>query len=322
VAFRPDHAGIVNALTYDMALTPALATRVEKRRPLSGDRIVPERMFAVAQAITIDAPIERGWPCLIRTIKLLFLAGILVSGSWSEANAQTSASDRWYVNVSSGGSPQDQTFSESATFDIYGQQGALDSAYSIGGGKLFDVSAGMRVWKSLGVGIGYSANKNKHDATVSVRVPHPLVFGQSREASVTASDLEHTEKIVHLQFVWMLPLTSKLQLMFMGGPSLFTVRQNLATVRAPQDVRDEAPFTSVTITNVTVTDVKDSPVGVNVGVDGTYEITRIAGLGIGVGGFVRYVGASVDFPTLTGATREKVLAGGHQWGIGLRVRFW
>jgi hypothetical protein len=36
---------------------------------------------------------------------------------------------------------------------------------------------------------------------------------------------------------------------------------------------------------------------------------------------VRYVGASLDFPTLTGTTREKVLAGGHQWGTGLRVRF-
>jgi hypothetical protein len=259
----------------------------------------------------------------MRPITLLFLAGILMSGSASEANAQTSSAtaDRWYFSVSIGGSPQDQTFSESATFDAYGQKGALASAYSIGGGQLFDVSAGTRVWKSLGVGVGYSANKNKNDATISVRVPHPLVFGQSREASATAPDLEHTERVVHVHFVWMLPLTSKFQLMFMGGPSFFTVRQNLATVRAPQDVRDEAPFTSVTITNVTVTDVKDSPVGVNVGVDGTYEIARIAGLGIGVGGFVRYVGASVDFPMLTGTTRKKVLAGGHQWGIGLRVRF-
>jgi hypothetical protein len=42
-----------------MALTPFLATRVEKRRPLP-DRIVHERMFAVTHAITIDAPIERG----------------------------------------------------------------------------------------------------------------------------------------------------------------------------------------------------------------------------------------------------------------------
>ena len=257
----------------------------------------------------------------MRTIKLLFLGGVLLVGFTSAADAQ-SWTDRGYFNVSMGGQSQDQTFSESATFDIYGEKGALASAHSIGGGQLFDASAGMRVWKGLGVGIGYSANKNKNDATVSVRVPHPIIFGQSREATATAPDLEHSENAVHLQFVWVVPLGGKFRLMFMGGPTFFTVRQQIATVRAPQDVRDQAPFTSVTITSVTVTDVKDSPVGVNVGVDGTYAITRIAGVGIGVGGFVRYAGASLDFPTLTGTTREGDLkAGGPQGGIGLRVRF-
>ena len=95
----------------------------------------------------------------------------------------------------------------------------------------------------------------------------------------------------------------------------------MATVQAPQDIRDEAPFTGVTITNVRVTDVTDSPVGVNVGVDGSYELARIGELRVGVGGFLRYVGAALDSPTLTGTTRETILAGGHQWGVGLRLRF-
>ncbi len=258
---------------------------------------------------------------LMRTIKLLFLGGILIGVLASNADAQ-GWQDRGYFNVSIGGQTQDQSFSESATFDIYGEKGALASGHSIGGGQLFDLSVGARVWKNFGVGLGYSTNRNKNDATVSVRVPHPIVFGQSREASATAPGLEHTENAVHLQFAWMLPLTSKFQLMFMAGPSFFTVRQNIATVQAPQDIRDQAPFTSVTITSVTVTDVKDSPVGINVGVDGTYAITRIAGVGIGVGGFVRYAGASLDFPTLPGTTRDGDLkAGGTQTGLGLRLRF-
>jgi hypothetical protein len=45
-----------------MALATCFATRVEKRRPLPGDRIVPEPMFTVTLAITIDAPRERVWP--------------------------------------------------------------------------------------------------------------------------------------------------------------------------------------------------------------------------------------------------------------------
>jgi len=258
---------------------------------------------------------------LMRTIKLLFLAGILMSSLAAEARAQ-GWTDRAYFNVSIGGQLQDQTFAESATFNIYGEKGALASGHAIGGGQLFDVSAGARVWKNFGVGLGYSANTNTNDATVTVRVPHPVIFGQFREATATAPGLEHTENAVHLQLVWMLPLTNKFHLMFMAGPSFFTVRQHIATVQAPQDVRDQAPFTSVTITSVTVTDVKDSPVGVNVGVDGTYAITRIAGVGIGVGGFVRYAGAKLDFPTLPGTTREGDLkAGGAQGGLGLRLRF-
>ncbi len=74
--------------------------------------------------------------------------------------------------------------------------------------------------------------------------------------------------------MWMIPLTNKFDITVMAGPSFFTVRQTLATVKAPQDISDPPPYTTVTITNVSLTDVKDSPVGVNVGVDGTYLITH------------------------------------------------
>jgi CubicO group peptidase (beta-lactamase class C family)/uncharacterized protein YndB with AHSA1/START domain len=47
-----------------MALATCFATGVEKHRPLPGDRIVPQPMFTVTHAITIDAPIERVWPWL------------------------------------------------------------------------------------------------------------------------------------------------------------------------------------------------------------------------------------------------------------------
>jgi hypothetical protein len=179
------------------------------------------------------------------------------------------------------------------------------------------------VWKSLAVGIAYSTVSNVNDANISVRVPHPIVFGQSRTATATASDLEHSEKVVHLQFMWMIPLTNKFQLTVMGGPSFFTVRQTVATVRAPEDLLDVPPYTTVTIKTITLTDVKDSPVGVNIGIDGTYLIHTIQGVGIGVGGFVRYSGASLDLEVPAGVTRDNddLRAGGPQGGLGLRLRF-
>ena len=264
---------------------------------------------------------------LMRTLKVLSL-GLLLLGKFApEAAAQNwiaaqNWEDRGYFNISYGGQSQDQTFTDTSTFTIYGERGATAAGHTIGGGGLFDVSAGYKLWQNFGVGIGYSSNKNKNDATVSVRVPHPIVFGQHREASATATDLNHSENAVHLQLVWMMPVTSDIQLAFTVGPTFFTVRQDVATVLAPQDIRDVAPFTSVSISTVTVTEVKDSPVGFNVGVDGTYAIAEYEGFKIGAGAFVRYTGATLDLPVAPDTTRdEQPKAGGVQAGIGLRLRF-
>ena len=247
-----------------------------------------------------------------------------------QAPAQTTSSqdsdwlDRlhFFFNVSFGGQSKDQTFTDSSTFPIYTERGAVASAHAIGGGTLFDISAGVRVWNNVGVGIAYSTLQNKNDATVSVRVPHPIVFGVFREASATASALEHTENVVHLQFMWTLPVTDKLDVTVMAGPSFFTVRQTIATVRAPQDIRDVAPFTTVTINSLSLTDVKDSPVGVNIGADASYYAVTFKGVGIGVGGFVRWAGADLDLPITEGLTRDTELkTGGPQGGLGLRFRF-
>ncbi|CEF48798.1 unnamed protein product [uncultured bacterium] len=66
VRLDPDLAGMAHALTYRMSLATCFATRLEKRRPLPGDGIVPEPMFTVTHAITIDAPVERVWPWLVQ----------------------------------------------------------------------------------------------------------------------------------------------------------------------------------------------------------------------------------------------------------------
>ena len=230
---------------------------------------------------------------------------------------------RFFFTVSMGGQAKEQVFNDTSTFDIYREKGALATAHSIGGGTLFDVSAGMRVWNSLAIGIAYSTLDNKNDAAVSVRVPHPVVFGQSRTATATVPALKHSENVIHLQFIWMIPLTDRFQLTAMAGPSFFTVRQTIASVQAPQDISDPAPFNNLSIRTVSLTDVKDSPVGINVGVDGTYLVTRIMGVGIGIGAFARYAGADLDLPTPAGVTRDNpdLKAGGPQGGIGLRLQF-
>ena len=261
----------------------------------------------------------------MRTLKLLALGILFATGITRPVHAQTPNPDdsRYFFNISLGGQSQEQTFTDSSTFRIYSENGAVAAAHSVGGGTLFDVGVGARVWRSASIGLAYSTVSNHNDATIAVRVPHPLLFGQSRTATATAADLDHSENVVHLQFMWTIPLRDNIDIKVMAGPSFFTVRQTIATVQAPQDIRDAAPFTTVTINSVTLTDVKDSPVGVNIGVDGTYWLRTIRGIGVGVGGFVRYAGASLDLDVPAGVTREgdDLKAGGPQGALGLRVRF-
>src|SRR5688500_5039865 len=208
---------------------------------------------------------------LMRTLTLSALGILLAMGAALPVNAQTTPADdsRFVFNVSFVGQSKEQTFTDSSSFTIYNEPtGAVAAAHSIGGGTLFDVGVAARVWKSLSVGLAYSTIKNRNDAAVTVRVPHPLIFAQPRTATATVADLEHSENVVHLQFMWKIPLRDKFELTAMAGPSFFTVRQTVASVRAPQDISDPAPFNNLSIRTVTLTEVKDSPVGVNVGVDG------------------------------------------------------
>jgi hypothetical protein len=260
---------------------------------------------------------------LMRTIKLLLLGIILFASFASHAAAQTTEPPMFFFSINIAGQAREQTFTETSTFAIYNESGASATTHVIGGGPLFDISAGARVWRDVGVAIGYTSFTDTDDAGITVRVPHPIIFGQPRTETTTASGLKNSQKAVHLEFLWIKPYKNQFEVAFVIGPSFFTVRQDLATVRAT-DIADPPPL----IRNVTATRVKDSATGINVGIDGTYLITRIPGLSavpekmVGVGVFARYVGASIDLPSANGATiSEDVSAGGFQAGIGLRLRY-
>src|SRR5436190_310919 len=49
-----------------MAPGTCIATRVERRRPLAVDAMVPDPIFTSTHAITIDTPPERVWPWIVQ----------------------------------------------------------------------------------------------------------------------------------------------------------------------------------------------------------------------------------------------------------------
>ena len=156
----------------------------------------------------------------MRTFKLLLLGIILFAGFASKAAAQTTEPPMFFLSVNIAGQAREQTFTETSTFAIYNETGASATTHVIGGGPLFDISAGARVWRDVGVAIGYTSFGDTDDAGITVRVPHPIIFGLPREETTTASGLKNSQKAVHLQFLWIKPYRDQFEVAFVHRPFL------------------------------------------------------------------------------------------------------
>jgi hypothetical protein len=222
------------------------------------------------------------------------------------AHAQMTWTDTGFVNVTGGFQGGSHTLTTATLFQLYDEDGNLNSTQKVKGGGFFDISGGYKVWKNLAVGLGYSHNGSKADAVITAAVPDPAVFGQLRNVTASASGLKHSENVVHLIGTWMVPVTDKIDVGVSAGPSIFSVKQQLPSAVT---VTEPGP----TVSSVAVNDAKKTTVGINLGVDVTYLLTKR----YGVGGLARYTWGSAD---LKGAA-DKLTVGGFQIGGGLRVRF-
>jgi hypothetical protein len=226
------------------------------------------------------------------------------------ADAQMTWTDKAFVNVNFGVQGGSDTLSTAAVFDLYGEPGSVATTQEVGGGGLFDLSAGYKVWRNLAVGIAYSRTGSDADVAVAATVPHPVFFDQARTLSGTLSGLDHTENAVHLQGTWVMPVTDVFDVSFSFGPTIFNVSQEIPTGTSAPTVSEPNPA----IGEVVVTGKeKKSTVGFHLGADANYFFTDRIGAGV----LLRYAWGSVDFDSADDSTG----VGGLQFGVGVRVRF-
>jgi hypothetical protein len=244
----------------------------------------------------------------------------LVLACASEAGAQMAAwGDVGYLNVNGAFQSGTRNVQTQGSFPLYDETATFDARHGVDSGGIFDISGGVRVWRNLAVGIGITRFGDRSDVDVTGRIPHPLFFDQFRTATVAATGLRHTETGVHIQAVWVQPLVDRVDVALSFGPSFFRVRQDL--VGGLGDLQEGAfPFDTVTIRSVGLVTERESAVGVNLGADVTYILSRLTLADLGAGFFVRYAGASVDL-AVPGAPTTSLRVGGFQTGAGLRVRF-
>jgi hypothetical protein len=236
----------------------------------------------------------------------LLLAAGMISVTAPDALAQMAWTDRGYVNVNVAGQTQSREIAVSTSFDLYNESATVAAAQGVDGGPLFDISGGVRVWRNLAVGIGFSSFGDTSEAAVAASIPHPDFGGTFATTTTTAGGLKHSEHGVHIQAVWMWPVTDKIDVAFSAGPSIFNVSQDLvSTVTVASGTQ--------TVTGVVTERQKETGVGANLGIDVTYMVWRNK---LGGGVFMRYAGASVDLPLV-----QNLDVGGFQAGIGARYRF-
>ena len=208
--------------------------------------------------------------------------------------------DRAYVNASLGFHLASQSSAETLTPVIYDERASVTTTRVIGRGTMpLDVGAGVRVWKNFGLGAAFTQLSVTSMATLDARVPHPILFNQSRFASVPV-ELKHSESSIHLLAVSVLPLSDRMDLALSGGPTIMTVKRDRVT---GVQVAEESPtFATVTIAKALVATSEERVFGAVGGADVTYFVTPMAGVGVGV----RYV---------TGSD-----AGRFQLAVGARLR--
>jgi hypothetical protein len=222
----------------------------------------------------------------------------------AQAQQSAPAESQAFANVSVGGQFQTRTFSNSTSFALFNELATASDTQTVGGGVVLDVSAGFRVWHHLFVALGVSTFHGSSGATLAGSIPNPLIFGQPKASTATATGLGQTDVAVNLQVVWLQPVTDKLDVAIALGPSLIHVKQDIATPSVVAGTQD--------IASATTSESKSTGKGGSASLDVSYKVTSRYGAGV----FVRYLGGEVDLPSA-----PKLKVGGLQVGAGLRVRF-
>ena len=241
----------------------------------------------------------------------------LVCVALAIATAAPAAAQSWpeRVHVSVNGAFQATTndFSDRFEFERNLETGSTTVDYPVQGGFIFDAGAGYRFWKNLAAGVSVSYFTRDDVASTTSSVPHPFFFNQPREVTGEATGVKRSETAVHVQAMYLVNPGGRLRLVLSGGPSFFSVEQDLVTEVV---VTETFPFDTATFASARKTREKGSAPAFNVGADVMWMLNRR----FGVGGLVRFSKASVDLDAPDNRTIS-VDAGGVYAGGGIRILF-
>jgi hypothetical protein len=240
-------------------------------------------------------------------MKAVLLALCVCAGAARPVAAQTMQwTDKGFVNVSAGVQIGSHDLTTTQSFDLFDETATVTTTSKVKSGGLFDIGAGYRVWENVAVGVTYSFTSSSSNASITGSIPDPIRFDSPRSISASASGLKHKENVLHFDATWMMPVTDKVDVGFLAGPSIFFVKQ---------DVVSSVPTTEPgpTVGTPVISGDTKTTAGLNLGLDVTYLVSKRWG----VGGIARYTWGSAKL----GTGDKNLTLGGLQIGGGLRMRF-
>lgn len=261
-----------------------------------------------------------GWLVYILAIASL-LATPVIAAAQTTSGVSTAYEPRGYVQIGGGAQSGSHSITSTSTFTLYDEPGTVDGAQEYGGGAIWNIGGGVRVWKNLVAALNYTRNSDAMATAVVAQVPHPLFLNRPRQAAQVVDDLEHTENAYHVSLNWMFPLGENLTLGVGGGPSFVGVSHEFASSASVQETDGAPGYATVAIQDITFTRGTKTGTTVNVGADLNYDLPFDLGQAGRVGatlGF-RYAGGTVTLDGTGGAVGVKY--GGAQFWGGLRVSF-
>jgi hypothetical protein len=169
----------------------------------------------------------------------------------------------------------------------------------------------------IGVGLSISRVSRKDPADLFISIPDPDFFNNNGEdTGPTDTDLERSERAVHVQAVVDLVSTPRLRVRAFAGPTAFSVEQH--TIEDITYTQVTPGFNNIiTIVGFEAVARKDSAWGAHGGADVSYFFTNR----LGVGGFFRISRATVELDDMGGAVVSEIKVGGAEFGGGARLRF-
>jgi len=225
--------------------------------------------------------------------------------------ANTSAKtwrDRGYISGNFGWQASAATFSDTRTLTLATgdtEPRHLTANYDVKAGPAFDIGAGVRFWKSLGIAGSVTRYSISNDIAINGDVPHPFFFNRPRAVSGTTPGTRE-ELAIHLDAVWVVPV-NKLQVAIFGGPTFFNAKQ---TVVSDFTYSESYPFDDATFTAGTSAEESKSVTGFNAGVDVGYFFNDV----FGIGGVVRFSRGTLK------SSIGDLDVGGPEFGGGIRIR--